>query len=286
MRAVNLLTPELRSAQKGSGAPRPSAMETSGGIGAFALIGALALIVAAVAGYVLAGNTVKERKATLASVSTQNDETVKKAAEMKPYADFQDLASDRANTVQALAGARFNWDQSLRDLSRALPSNVYLSSLKGDVGGDSGGGTSGGSIRGAIASAPAIDITGCTHNQTDVAALMSRLRNVQGVTRVSLSKSEKADTVAADGATVGPCGKGSPPNFDLVVFFEKATVGADLSAATGAVDPAAAAAAATPTSADPTKPPPTDTKTSTDAVAPGNAPAATPTPAATQGATP
>ena len=50
MRAVNLLTPETALAQKGSSAPRPSAMETPGGVGAFILLGALALIVAGVAG--------------------------------------------------------------------------------------------------------------------------------------------------------------------------------------------------------------------------------------------
>ena len=55
---------------------------------------------------------------------------------------------------------------------------------------------------------------------------MSRLRNVQGVTRVSLSKSEKATQRRrrSAGHAGGPCGKGSPPNFEIVVFFEKATV--------------------------------------------------------------
>ena len=69
---------------------------------------------------------------------------------------------------------------------------------------------------------------------------MSRLRNVQGVTRVSLSKSEKSDTAAANGgssatggSTVGPCGKGSPPSFEVVVFFEKAAVADALATATG-----------------------------------------------------
>ena len=196
MRAVNLLTPELRSAQKGSGASRPSAMETPGGLGAFIVLGALALFVAGVAGYVLATNVVKERKAGLAAGQRKNDATVKRAAELKPYADFQTLAQERASTVQALASARFDWEQSLRDLSRALPSNVYLSSLKGTVG---GGGAGGSGIRSAIGS-PAIELSGCTKSQPAVATLMSRLRNVQGVTRVSLSKSEKAAAAAGGGA--------------------------------------------------------------------------------------
>ena len=227
MRAVNLLTPELRSAQKGPGASRPSVMESSGGLGAFIVLGVLALCVAGVAGSVLANNVVKERKASLAEVSTKNEATVKRAAELKPYADFQTLAQARASTVKALASARFDWEQSLRDLSRALPSDVYLNSLKGTLG----GGTTGGGIRGAIGS-PALELSGCTRNHTAVATLMSRLRNVQGVTRVSLAKSEKA-TVAAGGATTGPCGNKAPPSFEIVVFFEKATVDSALADATG-----------------------------------------------------
>jgi Tfp pilus assembly protein PilN len=265
MRAVNLLTPELRSAQKGSSAPRPSAMETSGGLGAFIVLGALALCVAFVAGSVLSNNVIKERKASLAEISVRNDATVKRAADLKPYADFQTVAKARAATVHALAGARFDWEQALRDLSRAMPSNVSLSTLTGSVGESAG---SGSGLRGAI-SAPAIELAGCTKSQPAVATLMSRLRNVQGVTRVSLSKSEKAAAQVAQsgGATAaGPCGKGTPPNFEMVVFFEKATVGAALADATGAPT-GAAAAAATPAA---------DGKTA-------DAGAATPTPTATPG---
>ena len=232
MRAVNLLTPELRSSQKGSGAPRPSALSTQGGIGAFVLLGALALIVAGVAGYVLSTNVVKDRQASLAAVSAKNVATVQRAAQLKPYSDFQTLAQERASTVQALAGARFDWEQSLRDLSRALPRNVYLSQLKGTVGSGGTGAAPGSGIRGAIG-APAIELSGCTNSQPAVATMMSRLRNVQGVTRVSLSKSEKADAQAGSGTTVGPCGKGSPPSFEVVVFFEKSAVADALATATG-----------------------------------------------------
>jgi Tfp pilus assembly protein PilN len=251
MRAVNLLTPELRSSQKGSGAPRPSVLDSSGGLGAFIVLGALALVVAGVAGYVLTTNVVKHKQSDLAAVTAKNEATVKRAAELKPYDEFQTLARDRAATVQGLASARFDWEQSLRDLSRALPREVFLSSLKGTVGTGSAGASSGSGIRGSIGTAPAIELAGCTRSQPAVATMMSRLRNVQGVTRVSLSKSEKVSSVAAGGGgTVNPCGKGSPPNFEVVVFFEKAAVAQALQTATGddsaKADGAAPAAAATP----------------------------------------
>ena len=249
MRAVNLLTPELRSSQKGSSAPRASMLDTKGGLGAYIVLGALALVVAGVAGYVLSTNVVKQKQSDLAAVSAKNDATVKRAAELKPYSDFQTLARERAATVQGLASARFDWEQSLRDLSRALPREVYLSSLKGTVGTGTAGGAAGSGLRGSIGTAPAIELSGCTRNQLAVATLMSRLRNVQGVTRVSLAKSEKSSSVAGGGGTVNPCGKGSPPNFEVVVFFEKAAVAAALQAATGdtgTAESAAPASEATP----------------------------------------
>jgi Tfp pilus assembly protein PilN len=246
MRAVNLLTPDLRSASGGKGPSGPSVLDAPGGIGALALLGALALSVAALAGYVVSNNVVKDRKAELAQVRAQSKTTVAQATKLKPYADFQTLAKDRAGTVQALASARFDWEQALRDLSRAMPKEVYLSSLDGSISGGS-------AIRGAINS-PAIELKGCTKSQPAVASLMSRMRNVQGVTRVSLAKSDK-DTGAAAGqlgaGTVNPCGKGAPPSFEVVVFFERSAVAAALSGVTGAVDPAAAAAAKTAPASQP-----------------------------------
>ena len=142
MRAVNLLTPELRSAPEGKDASGPAGPVTLGGIGAFVLLGALALIVAGLAGSVLSNNVIKDRKAELAQLSSRSEATVAKANNLKPYADFETVAKNRAGTVQALAAARFDWEQALRDISRAMPDDVVLSSLDGNVGGD--GGTGGG----------------------------------------------------------------------------------------------------------------------------------------------
>ena len=91
-----------------------------------------------------------------------------------------------------------------------MPADVYLSSLDGTVGGDAAGGGSRPPRR--HHAAPAIELTGCTKNQPAVATLMSRLRNVHGVTRVSLAKSEKATAAPTParggGATVEPVRQG------------------------------------------------------------------------------
>jgi Tfp pilus assembly protein PilN len=246
MKAVNLLPPDQRGASK---ATAVSAVATSGGTGALAVLGALAIGVVAVAGYVLTTNTIKERQAQLDGLAAREQAAMAKVGDLKPYADFAQLASTRVATVKDLAGRRFDWENALRDLSRVIPSNVTLNSLSGTVSTDSGG-TGGSSLRGAI-NVPAISITGCTRNQRDVAVLMARLRTVDGVTRVSLAKSEKKD-VAAASAAAGPtpsvagngstgCGVGSPPDFEMVMFFERA--GDAAAAPTGAAGTATQTAA-------------------------------------------
>jgi hypothetical protein len=131
-------------------------------------------------------------------------------------------------TVKDLAGSRFDWEQTLRDLARAIPADVTLDSLTGDISSDAGGG--GSTLRTAIA-APAITITGCAPEQREVARLMARLHDIDGVTRVSLSKSSAeiidAQNAGGSGATAlerrnaTPCGLGKRPAFEMVMFFEQ-----------------------------------------------------------------
>ena len=227
MRAVNLLPPDLRSGPKGSAPAVSSGVENSGS-GAFVVLGVLALCVFALAAYVLAGNTVKDRKAELAAATSRAAAVEQQAAALKPYADFESVANARVQTVTDLANSRFDWEQALRDLSRAVPADVTIASFKGDLG-SAEGGASGGGIRGSV-TAPAITLAGCTYSQTKVATLMARLKNIDGVTRVSLSKSDKEATAGAgNGAdrkapsATGFCGRSSVPGFELVVFFEDAS---------------------------------------------------------------
>jgi Tfp pilus assembly protein PilN len=242
MKAVNLLPSDLRkAAAKATARVRPERAE---GIGAYVLLGALALCVTALAAYVLTSNSVKQRTADLEQVTAAADAAARKAAELKPYADYEALASARVETVRGLAAARFDWEQALRDLSRAVPSDVKLQSLKGDMGlpGTAGGG-GGDPLREAI-KAPAITISGCAPTQPAVAAMMARVRAVDGVSRVSLSKSEKAASAAptpAGGAADAPCGRKTPPSFSAIVFFEGSAALENL-----AQDSAAAASSAVP----------------------------------------
>src|SRR4051812_34956966 len=179
MKAVNLLPSDLRGAGKSAPAAVTPGAQAAGRTGAFAVLGVLAFSVVALAAYVLTTNTVKDRQAQLDQVTAQAASVTQRAAQLRPYADFQAQAAQRVATVKDLAAARFDWEQALRDISRAVPGDVTLNQLTGTV---SSQGASGGSgIRSAI-SAPAVEMLGCASSQRGVAVLLSRLRTVDGVT--------------------------------------------------------------------------------------------------------
>ena len=229
MRAANLLPPDTRGASKVS-ADLGAGPEAKGGAGPFVVLGVLAACVAGAAGYVLTENTVKQRTADLAEATAQQQAIARQAAELRPYADFDAMAKARVATVKDIAGSRFDWEQVLRDLSRAIPADVTLRSLTGDTANGAGGaGGASSALRTAI-NAPAITLQGCAPGQTEVSRLLARLHDVQGVTRVTLSKSTKTKVETrgdssgskADQRNAMPCGTGKRPSFELVMFFEKA----------------------------------------------------------------
>ena len=271
MKAVNLLPPDLRGAPKKAAGGGKPAVETPSGIGAYVVLGVLAAAVAALAVYVLAGNAVKDREAQLATVQAEADNAQQRAAALKPYADFEALANQRIETVRSLAKARFDWHRALQDLSRALPKDAALTEISGDVSPTAGSSGGGNTLRSAL-QAPALSLKGCVSNQTGVAKVMSRLGNIQGVTRVTLATSDKDATAPFDAGAdrasqAGPyCGKGSPPTFDLVVFFERDT--ARVSSAPGLSDPTAPAT--TPAPADAAKGAASSSSSSTGSSAPSS----------------
>jgi Tfp pilus assembly protein PilN len=234
MKAVNLLPPDLRSGPRTSApAGVPALAAPAGGPGAYIVLGALALAVVALVGYVLAANTVKQRQADLAAVNARAQAVQRQVSALKPYADFDAVAKARVKTVDDLVSRRFRWDRALGDLSRAVPADVTLTTLQGTASSavtTSGGGSGG--LRAAM-DVPAVELQGCTTGQTDVARLMSRLHDVDGVTRVSLASSDKESVSqrpaikgeGAGGATsaavaaAGACGTGDHPSFDLVAVF-------------------------------------------------------------------
>jgi len=242
MKAVNLIPPDLRRATGTAGAT---------GNAVYVLLGALAVLVVVVGAWAVAGRSVAQGEADLARVKAEADAAETRAGQLKPYAAFSEMRTKRVETVTSLSRSRFNWPYALREVSRVLPEDVWLSQVVGTVAPgvqleDAGGGPTT-QLRNQLA-APAIEILGCTTGQTELARYLARLRSVQGVTRVTLVESEKIDVQAGQGGGGGEsqggadCRQGNVriPQFGLIIFFESST--ATPSGSTAGAPPAQPAA--------------------------------------------
>ena len=194
MRAVNLIPAESRGRSRG-----PS---TGMALPMYVLLGLLAAAVALVTVYVLTGNSISSRQATLTSLKTQVSQEQAIANRLGSFSKFSQLAQTRVSTVSSIAAARFDWHDALENLAKVVPANTTLSAINGTVvPGAGAGGSAGNALRSDI-TAPAFELTGCTDTQDDVARLMSRLRLINGVTRVSFSNSQEAERRRAESGRI------------------------------------------------------------------------------------
>jgi Tfp pilus assembly protein PilN len=231
MKAVNLIPAEERRGRGGGAA--------GSGLGSYIVLGVLALVVAASAAYTLANRSVSEHRAELTSVQAQVHAAESRADELAGYTTFSTLRQKRADTVRTLAASRFDWSQALHEVARTIPSNAWLTSLRGTIApGTPVEGGSADPLRGSIAS-PALELIGCTVNQANVSAVMSSLRRIDGVERVSLSSAEKLGASggggSSEGGTDGDCRHGNDhyPQFSMTLFFEAPSAAGTQPAAQG-----------------------------------------------------
>ena len=255
MKAVNLIPKELR----GANAPGRT------GIGVYVALGVLAAAVVLVSAWGLASRSVTQKQNDVTRVTNEATLAEQRAGELEPYKRFADVRTKRVSTVGSIARTRFNWPYALREVSRVIPADTWLSSVVGTVapgvtvedvnGGDSN------TMR-SLVSSPALEISGCSMTQERVAKYLASLRRIEGVTRVSLLSSEKLDTqTSGGGAPSGGSGAGSDcrqgnsriPKFGLVVFFERSTATASTAAPGAAATPAASTTPTTPAQTGATK---------------------------------
>lgn len=239
MRPVNLIPPEDR---RGDRAPLRS------GPLSYVVIGGLAVALLAVTGLVTTKNSIVEREAEVASLEAERDAAVEQAARLAPYAEFASLRQTRESTLLSLAQSRFDWERVLRELALVIPSDVTLTTLAAAASGESAAGATG-----EGAQVPELVISGCASNHEAVASFVAALEDIDGVTRVGLSRSERpvkvkatTDSVTGDSAGVdvgsdGACGEAN--SYDVTAVFDNAAVtpvDPSVAPATPA-DPAAAA---------------------------------------------
>jgi Tfp pilus assembly protein PilN len=253
VKAVNLIPSDARKST--------ADLRSLRGPGA-AVVAVLGTVLVLVTLYVLASNNVTSRQTQLASLRQQLSQTRAIAASLDGYTKFAKLAQARVQTVREIASSRFDWQRVLSDLARVVPANTTLSSLSATVNpsAGSGGTSSSGGLRGDL-QVPAFELQGCTASQDDVARLISRLRLISGVTRVTLASAVKSgstvsgSSVSSATPATGPGGcKSGASNFDLVVFFQTPGGSSTTVAPSGAA-PAAAPTATTTTPPSTTPPP-------------------------------
>jgi Tfp pilus assembly protein PilN len=272
VKAVNLLPSDTRRRGAGGGL-------SFGQLGpVHFVLAALVVVLAYVTVTVLTDNTISQRKSQIAGLHQQLDQEQAVIARFNAYRQFEKLAQQRDDTVRQIASSRFDWHGALSDLSKVMPADASLQSLLATVapgasvsgaGGSTGGSslsTSG--LRGAI-NAPAFEMKGCTATQDDVARLISRLRLINGVQRVTLADSSKgsgqpgvtgaSSTAGSSPASASGGCPGSGPGFDLVVFFQPQPGAPAVAGATPASGAAVATTAQTSTTASPVSNPSSST---------------------------
>ena len=254
MRPINLIPAEQRrGAARGPGG-RPS-------VGVYALLGGLGAAVVCVLAFVLLSNTINEKNDKLAGLQADAQGEKQVADALRPYGQFAEMQKARHQQISALSDSRFDWERALEQLSLAIPRNVYLLNVAATASPEveiEGGGGSGdlANVRDK-SNAPAFVMTGCTYSHHAVARMMTRMHNLDDVTEVNLSKSErKEDETAGSGgpgvttndsqqsSEITDCvGSSRITKFDILVQFGgAATATADPAAAPvgGAAAPAAA----------------------------------------------
>ena len=249
MRPVNLIPPEDR---RGDKAP------TRTGPLAYLVVAALAVGLLAVTAVVLTGNQISDRKAEKANLESQVSQAKAEGARLQPFADFASVQETRQLTVASLAQSRFDWERVLRELAIVIPDDVWLTGLTAKVS-SSAQVASSGSTSSATASVgasnvegPSLDIQGCAAGHHAVATFLAALRDVDGVTRVSVLKSEEPDT-SSSGVASASTGSASPSadcasrnfisQFEVVAAFDAAQLSATPGSATPAPSTAAPASA-------------------------------------------
>lgn len=191
---------------------------SEGGKGAYGVCAVLAVLLGMVAAYVLTTNSVTERSDQAAEASAEADRLEAEAAAQASYTDFASIAQTRLQSVAGVAQTRFDWERLMREVSRVMPEGSWLQATDASLTGDPTA-VAAAPDPAAAASAPAgpyASFVGCTPDQSDVARIMVRLRQLHRVDDVKLK--ESASEIGGGPATVDNCG--SLYKFDVTVTFD------------------------------------------------------------------
>ena len=212
MRPVNLIPPEERRGER-------SQLRT--GALAYVIVAGLAIAVAGVSALVVTGNSINERKAEVAQLEAREAAVRAEAESLRAYADFASVSESRAQTVTSLARSRFDWERVLQELALVVPEDIWLTELSGTA-------TPAVQLDNAAevtlqsqVSGPSLAMVGCGTGHEAVARFLQALKDIDGVTRVGIASSGKAEDTGGtttDGGAAG--GSSDCRTRDFIVRFE------------------------------------------------------------------
>jgi Tfp pilus assembly protein PilN len=186
MRAVNLLP--RQHIEKRREAPNPVIL--------VAAIGGASVVLALVAGVLLANRSVDRQRQQLAAARAELAVTPAHHVSAKTNAFRSAVLSQRQQRSLALAsalGKRVAWDRILRRFALVLPNDVWLTSLTGTVPLDATPTVTPTTTPSALPpAATALTIQGYTYSQAGVARLLERLAVLPDLKNVQLQNSQSA----------------------------------------------------------------------------------------------
>ncbi len=218
MRPVNLIPPEDR---RGDKAPLRS------GPLSYIVVGALAVVLLGVYLMVSTFNGIAEKKGQVAQLEADLEASTSEAERLSPFAEFATLRVQREATIASLAQSRFDWERVMRELALIIPEDVTLTTLNGSAYANAAGSAAAEPI-----AAPNMAISGCAASHEAVARFVAALEDIDGVTRVGLSRTEAAAISSASQTGDSACGDAN--TFDLTIAFDSASVSADAAEAAAA----------------------------------------------------
>ncbi|HEX3360083.1 MAG TPA: PilN domain-containing protein [Solirubrobacterales bacterium] len=198
----------------------------------YIVVGALVAVLVGVALLVNTSSQVSETRDEVVQLKRENKAAEEQAQRLAAYVQFQQLRETRMQTVASLADSRFDWERVMHELALVLPHDVWLTSLDASASAGSESGEGGGAqLRGQVAG-PALVLSGCATGQEAVAGFITVLKDIDGVTRVGLERSElPGEGEGSSGGGEGGGGSGGEcqtrefiSSFSLVVAFDAAPV--------------------------------------------------------------
>jgi Tfp pilus assembly protein PilN len=209
------------------------------GASVYVLLGVLAVLLVGAVIFQLSTNAVNDRKSELAQLDKELA-SLRQAGSGVTFAQAQDIARQRFDNIYNTVKGRFDFERRLRQLSRVLPEHSTLSSLtatvedgadsleggEGEEGASSPSGSGGQSDGRASIQGPAFELEICTlANGFAYAEVMTRMRNLDGVTKVLLGDAVERDTASGSSGTSTQGGEQSQcgpadVQWKLIVGFE------------------------------------------------------------------